>query len=280
MSALARPRGPLPARVYWVRRALVLGTAFLLIFGLARLLSDGSDGNDSPKATAEQAAGEQSTQPSETSTSTSTSTSTETGPAPGVTTKPRKKKTRTPLPAPTGECNPQDVTIEPQLERVAWSNRINIPFFLSGTDEACTFQVSGDSVVIKITSGSDLIWTSQQCGRFEAEDVVVRSATTTKVVLQWNGRRSDDGCTRTADFAKPGWYHVESAAFGGEPTSDKFELTKPKPVKVYKTVKPKPGKKNKPRGEKPDRPSRNAEPSDGPSPSDGSSPSGAVEPNG
>ncbi len=34
MSSLTRPRGPLPRRVYWVRRVLVLGTALALVVGM------------------------------------------------------------------------------------------------------------------------------------------------------------------------------------------------------------------------------------------------------
>ncbi len=43
MRSMARPRGPLPARVYWVRRVLVLGVALALVFGIARLLGGTGD---------------------------------------------------------------------------------------------------------------------------------------------------------------------------------------------------------------------------------------------
>ncbi len=256
MSNVARPRGPLPARVYWVRRALVLGLAFLLIFGFARLLgrNDGEDSaGDSGSGVAEQAAGE----PSATTTTQTT---------PSDTSKAKPKKTRTPLPQPTGACKPEDVTVEPDLDRGVGGGRIEIPFLLTGVEEACTFQVSNSTMVIKITSGNDLIWSSQQCATVPSQDVVVRSATTTKVTLVWNGRRSDDDCSRSAKWAEAGWYHVEAAALGGEPTSDKFELVNPQPKKVYKTEKPKPKPKKKTSDEK--------------KPSSSASPSGAVEPNG
>ena len=47
MSSMA-PRGPLPARVYWVRRTLVLVVALALVFGIGKLLT--GFGGD-PKAT-------------------------------------------------------------------------------------------------------------------------------------------------------------------------------------------------------------------------------------
>lgn len=69
----AMTRGPLPPRVYWVRRVMILGTALLLVFGIARLLVGGSDASSGEEAAAPVAAG---TTPSVTSV---------TGPTPGPT---------------------------------------------------------------------------------------------------------------------------------------------------------------------------------------------------
>lgn len=265
MSSAARPRGPLPARVYWVRRAVVFGTAFLLIFGLARLLGSGSDGDgEGAKPTAEQAAGQQAGDANaQTSGPTDESSTRATKP----------KKTKTPLAEPSGPCDPADITVSPEVDTVAANDTIEIPFKITGVEDACTFTVSSKSMVIRITSGSDLIWSSQQCSKLPDEDIVVRSAKATKVVLEWNGRRSDDDCGRTAAWAKIGWYHVEAAAFGGEPTSDKFELTGPEPEKVYKTVKPKPNM-NKKADDKSDKKSEKKTEQ----PSSSETPSGSVEP--
>src|SRR3712207_838388 len=53
MSGVTRPRGPLPARVYWVRRALVLGLAVVLVFAIGRLLQGFTFGGDeSPESQA------------------------------------------------------------------------------------------------------------------------------------------------------------------------------------------------------------------------------------
>lgn len=232
MTAVARPRGPLPARVYWVRRALVLGLAFLLVFGFARLLGSGSDGDNddgSPQVTAEQAAAE-----------TTGPVTTET---PSATGKAKPKRTKTPLPEPDGPCRPEDITVRPSLDRGVAGSSIKIPMVITGADSACTFQVSNSSMVIAITSGKDLIWTSQECAEVPSAEIVVRSATPTEVVLEWNGRRSDDDCSRTAKWARAGWYHVEAASLGGEPTSDKFELVNPQARKVYKTAKAEPKSK-------------------------------------
>ena len=51
MAQQRRPRRRVPARVYWVRRLAVLGTAFLLVFAVGRLLVGSSDGADSDHRT-------------------------------------------------------------------------------------------------------------------------------------------------------------------------------------------------------------------------------------
>ena len=54
------PRGPLPARVYWVRRTLVLIVALALVFGIGKLLT--GFGGD-PKATTAAAVPSRTAQP-------------------------------------------------------------------------------------------------------------------------------------------------------------------------------------------------------------------------
>ena len=226
MSGVARPRGPLPPRVYWTRRAVVLAVAFLLVFGIARALGGGSDGKSDAGGTAEQAAGTQT--PTRTKTSTLTPKAT-----------PGKKKKRV-LAEPDGPCDPADITVEAQVQRVANDGEIRIPLALTGKDAACTWTVSSRSMVVKIISGNDRIWSSQQCPRLPEQAVVVRSAVATKVVLVWNGRRSDEDCSSdSAGFALPGSYHVIAAALGGEPTDVQFLLTRPPSERVSVTPMPK-----------------------------------------
>src|SRR5215217_2972137 len=43
VSTATRRRRPLPRRVYWVRRLLVLAVAFGLVYGIAHLLGSGAD---------------------------------------------------------------------------------------------------------------------------------------------------------------------------------------------------------------------------------------------
>ena len=49
----AMTRGPLPSRVYWTRRLLLLASAFALVFGFAHWLGSGSDGSGGTAVQAE-----------------------------------------------------------------------------------------------------------------------------------------------------------------------------------------------------------------------------------
>jgi len=230
MSSVARPRGPLPPSVYWRRRLAVLGIAFLLVFGLAHLLGGGSDGKSGGDDTATPVAGSQSSSSSPTHRATHTSTR-----------KPHKSThTATPLAQPDGPCSDDEVVVKPVLGSPSAAGRVTIRLELTSTDsEACTFTVSRDTVVVKLTSGDDFIWSTQECPRsVKRADVVVRKTVPAKVDVTWSGRRSNSDCDVTAAWAMPGWYHAIAAALGGEPTDVLFELGPASAPTITKTVSP------------------------------------------
>lgn len=265
-------RGPLPARTYWVRRLMVLGTAVLLVFAIGRMLGSGSDGSDGDDAAQLSADTPTSSAPTTTGTSTApTATATRTG-------KPRKGRTSAApvLATPTGPCLGSDVVVEPQVRNAVAGRDVLVGLRLRTiTSEACTWRVSPDTLTLNITSGDDRIWSSRDCPRaIVRRDVVVRRAVTTKVGVIWSdAKRSDeDGCTARTDWAGAGWYHVTAAALGGEPSDLQFELTLPTAATITRTATPKQTPTQKPSG----KPSGKAtgKPKGKPS----GSPSGAVEP--
>ncbi|MCB0897041.1 MAG: hypothetical protein KDB43_16995 [Nocardioidaceae bacterium] len=237
----AMTRGPLPPRVYWVRRVMILGTALLLVFGIARLLVGGSDASSGEEAAAPVAAG---TTPSVTSV---------TGPTPGPTAGPTptgKAKgkhhtksadpTPTPLAAPEGDCDATDVAVTPKVSHAVAGRDVLVVLQLRTLEsEACTFRTGHDELTVSITSGNDDIWSSRQCPRaIPVRDVTVRKAVTTNLGVTWKARRSDDTCSRLTAWAMPGWYHVTASSVGGEPSDVQFELTTPTAATVTKTAKP------------------------------------------
>jgi hypothetical protein len=230
MTALTR--GPLSPRVYWTRRIMVIGTALLLVFGLARLLIGGSDASSAPEDKALQSA----------------ATPRDYSPPPGVTKghkqgKGHKKNTEPVEPvlaAPSGPCADEDIAVTPEVTNAEAGRDVRIVVGLRTIfTEACTWQVSPETLTMKITSGKDDIWSSRQCPHaIPRQDVVVRQDVTEKVVITWSSKRSDDECSRQTGWAYPGWYHVAVSALAGEPSDLQFQLEKPKPEVVTETVRP------------------------------------------
>lgn len=225
MSSLTR--GPLPARVYWTRRIVLLGTALLLVFGVAKVLTAGSDASSEPEKAAQVAA-----QPTRTALPTTTAT---------VKQKPGKRHAPV-LAAPDGPCADKDIAVTPEVTQAVAGPRGDVFIVLhlrTLESPACTWQVSHESLTLKISSGKDDIWSSRECPRVvPTRDVVVRRAVSTDVGVTWNGRRSDDDCSRSADWALPGYYHVAVAALAGEPADEQFELEAPTGKVITKSPSP------------------------------------------
>ena len=236
MSAVTRPRGPLPARVYWTRRALVLVLAFVLVWGIGHLLGGGSDGSDGDTA----ALSGSPTHPSSGPTQTRTSGTANAGPSRSGSPKSTPTRTTTPLAEPDGPCSASEVLVTPQVTDAAAGREVQLKLLVGSTDSAaCTWRVSSDTLAVKLTSGSDFIWSSQNCPRsITTQDIVVRKARPVTVTVTWSGRRSDDTCSRTTAFARPGYYHVLAAALGGTPTDVQFELDYPTRPTITVTVQP------------------------------------------
>ncbi|HEX4977569.1 MAG TPA: hypothetical protein VFV40_06855 [Nocardioides sp.] len=227
MTSPHRSRRRLPARVYWFRRTLVLAVAVALVVGVAQLLelSPGGQGGGvaaSPVGsdTSPGAASATSSAPAVDDARRPTEESTRPG-------KRRSGRTRTPLPEPTGPCEPSDVVVTPEVEGAAHAGSpVSIRLDVTTRETpACTYRVSPRTVAVKLVSGSDRIWSSQDCPAAVPEvDVIARTEVAGTAVVEWHGQRSDSGCTRTTPWALAGWYHVQAAAFGSEPTDVLFEL--------------------------------------------------------
>lgn len=234
------PRGPLPARVYWFRRLVVLGVAVLLVAGLARLLGGSSDASsdEDPQATTAGATTSTTTDPAGTAATQAPAEPAE---------KPRRKKrkqtpTEPPLAEPTGTCENGDILATPTLTEAVGGADVPITINLRTlVAEACTWQASPETMTVTITSGDDYIWSSRECpASIPPQDVVVRQAVDAPVVVTWSAKRSDEGCTKWTEWADLGWYHVQAAALGGDATDVQFELVAPQPGVVTTTADPQP----------------------------------------
>ncbi len=208
---------------------MVLGLAMILVFGVAKLV--GGTGEDDPGSSAITANNSSSAQPPRVAV-----TAGPVAPAGKL-----RNKAKVPLLPPSGDCRDEEVSVLPDVPR-AWAGApIVIRLQLQGTQPACTFSVSPESMVVKIESGDDRIWSSQDCpDTIPTTSVVVRSGEPVEVPVIWSGRRSDDKCTGQLAWALPGFYHVYAAALGSTPTDVQFEVTQAAPLYVTQTPKPRP----------------------------------------
>jgi hypothetical protein len=247
MAPPTRSSRRLPARVYWVRRAVVLVVGLGLVFGVAHLL-DGPDpsATDVARVVGAEPGGDTATQAPRATDSAWPEPRRSNRPATGQDDR-GAKKTVTPLPEPSGPCRDSDVIATPKVEGTTYAGspvifRIRLTSVLS---PACTWRVAPAKLAVKLISGSDRIWSSQDCPRaIPREDVVVRQQAAATVEVTWHGQRSDSTCSRTTAWAQPGWYHIQAAAFGGEPTDVQFELRAPVPATITPKPKPRPEKKS------------------------------------
>lgn len=238
----AMTRGPLPARVYWTRRLLALGVALGLVVAVAQLVSLAMSGSPSPPdQVAPVAAGPDAT---ETPTTDVSEPDDEQGERRRQRDKEPKRDAGPVLAAPEGPCTDRDIAVTPTAKKtVAGSPAAFVLELRTILTPACTWEVSPQTLTVKITSGDDDIWFSDQCPRaIPREDVVIRNNVSTEVEVTWSGRRSDEDCSRLTEWAMPGWYFIEAAALAGEPSDLQFELTTPRPEVVTETVDPEPKK--------------------------------------
>lgn len=216
----------------------MLGIALLLVFGIGRVLGSSSDGSSGPELARQAAA-----QPSATD-------SPSTAKAPGEKRRKNRVKRAQVIPTPTtpalappsGPCASSDIVVTPEITEEEGGSPILISLELTTRlTEACTWSVSPETLTLKITSGSDDIWSSRQCpASVPTREVVVRQALGTKVGVRWDGKRSDETCSTLTEWAVPGYYHVVAAALAGEPADVQFKLVRPPTTVVTTTITPSP----------------------------------------
>lgn len=218
---------------------MVTALALGLVLAVARLL--GGTVGDAPGPSARPVVADAAT----TSSSPTPSVATSSAPTGVVSRGPRPAKgsrgVAVPLASPSGSCANNDIVVTPSVTPPAYGGK---PVVLTMTlttkrSPACTWTVSADALVVKVTSGEDRIWSTQQCpGAVFKQEVVVRRDAPVSVRVVWSGQRSDDECSRYTDWAMPGYYHVAAAAFGADPLDEQFELVAPLRPTVTRTPSP------------------------------------------
>ena len=222
-----RPAGPLPARVYWVRRTLLVVMLLVVLSVLwsavGRLV--GGDGASGAAAGGSPAAGDGGSG----GTGTATASDQRHGPKndhPGSHKKHHKPKHRQRA-APSGPCSPTQVDIAVVVHDVTagHANPVALKLRSVGTP-ACTLAITADTLALRITSGPDVVWTSDECpNAVLARELTVRAHEPVVYTFDWDGRRSTETCAQAGRVAEPGGYWAEAALIGADVHRAYFDVT-------------------------------------------------------
>jgi hypothetical protein len=216
-----RPAGPLPARVYWVRRALLIVVLLLgmtmLWWAAGRVVGGGGSGGGST-ASGSGGSGAGGDGGGSAAAVGRGQDSEQVGNLAGKHKHEKKKpKHRRPV-APSGDCAPTDVAMDIQVHDVVAGHTARVRFKLTSVGvPACTLAVTADTLALRITSGSDVVWTSDECpNSVLARELVVRAHQPTVYTFDWNGYRSTQTCANPGKVAQPGGYWAEAALIGAD----------------------------------------------------------------
>ena len=211
-------RGRLPARVYWVRRLMVLGIAMLLVVGIARLLGGSSDGSSGPDQAAHGGRHR----------------------LPGDHARPRRGRRPAAHPAarragtarrgshrrptsPPWRCRPGRARPTTSRSRRRCRSRSR------AATSAGARPLDPDHPGLHLDAVAPDARPQDHLGRrpdLDQRPVRPRDpdagprapeAAPTRVKLTWNARRSEPGCPRLTEWALPGTYHLHVAALAGQP---------------------------------------------------------------
>lgn len=213
MSALTHPVGPRPARVYWLRRLIVIivvGAVIALVMtvanavagrGSAEAASNGADGG----ATSTQGDGAEGGAASD---ETAPTAATSDGPA---------------------SCGPEGVTIALTADHRTYGSDAVPTFTMTITntsDTSCRIDAGEAARELLITSGSDRIWSSTDCLAADTPErmLLMAAGARDETTVTWQRVRSAEGCTDGLPDPKPGTYKAVAGVAGVSSTAVVFEL--------------------------------------------------------
>jgi hypothetical protein len=218
MSTVARPRGPLPTRIYWVRRLALLAIALLIGVLIIRWIDGGDSGATPPEDEAPAAATESDgqTEPEK--------------PDEKDNDKSRTARIRTvaeTFERPREACDLTQVLVVPSVADPAYADEpVRLTLRISSvTSTPCSLDLDADHLLVSITDGDDTVWESTRCeDEIPVRELALQPNWSALVDVTWSGLYSGRRCTSGSTPAEPGIYSVQAAVLEGEPSEAEFEL--------------------------------------------------------
>lgn len=215
------PVGPERPSTYWKRRALALVALLLLValivLGIGALTDGGDDAATSASPSASPSMSGATTPGATTTSSTAGATASASNTATGA----------------VGACNPADIVVTATTDKdsypVTGSARVGLTIQSKASTD-CSMDVGSQALELVISSGSDRIWSSDDCqGTPTPRTAVVKPGNASQIRsnVTWNLARSTPGCGSTATPVKVGvgTYNLVARAGDIRSAPKTFQLT-------------------------------------------------------
>lgn len=109
-------------------------------------------------------------------------------------------------------CMPANVVVGLTPTAESYKGKAQPQFRLSVVNtggRSCTLGVGPKELQIRVTSGSDRVWSSADCVRGSGSSIqLLKRGVPFLSTITWDRRRSSDGCAGSRDLARPGTYVV------------------------------------------------------------------------
>jgi len=231
-----RPRGPLPRRIYWTRRVLLVvvavavpGFLWWLVPGNGGAASTSADLGAGVGASTRHHAVHRGASPTVSRKPTKATSNPPTAPPTTKPTAPPTTEPTTPVTKPTGPCAPANIQLGVAADSAPPGAGTTVRVTMSTTDgSTCTLGITPAMLETRIAYGANVVWQDSTCpDELAAKNVVVGPHPAMLYSFHWDGYQTADACSRTGDVALPRRYRVVAALIGGEPRRGFFYVTEP-----------------------------------------------------
>ncbi len=231
MSSVLHPVGPEPPQTYWVRRTVVIVAAILVLAVVVALIvngtSSGSAVQPTPPPPTPIVAETASPSPMSTELRSPTAVAPSESATAKASTKPKTKASAKASPSPKVTAKPGPVACPADEMRVTLNGKQHLKVkkpnvfqlsLINGSGQTCIASITGKNFELKIYSGTDRIWSTNDCST--AIKSITKKLPAERVVewsLAWNGRRSRDDCKNRPEIPGAGTYFATAQLDGAKP---------------------------------------------------------------
>lgn len=233
MSVL-HPVGPEASETYWARRVIVIVAVVVVLAALIAAIVNATRGNTATPAPAARPTVAAAASPTPTSISTelrtpgapspSTSSSSSSKPSPAA----KSSGPKSSKPSPSSDPN-QTATVTCPADKlrvtltgkhrlkVKQSTTFNLSV-INGSPQTCVAAITPDNFELKIYSGNDRIWSTNDCAaKVKKINKTLAAERSTSWTMSWNGRRSKASCKQPSEIPRAGTYFVTAQLKDAKP---------------------------------------------------------------